>query len=133
MPTHPTEPLYRIKADLFKALAHPTRIQVLEVLAAEAEHATPVARLLEVTGCEASQLSQHLAVLKRAGVVASARSGNHVEYRLTAPVVAELLTTARAFLLSRLAGVADQLHAATELPPLPGASAQAVLDAAAQQ
>jgi len=133
VPTRATEPLYRIKADLFKSLAHPTRIQVLEVLAAAPEHHAGVARLLEVTGCEASQLSQHLAVLKRAGVVASVRSGNHVEYRLTAPVVAELLTTARAFLLNRLAGASDQLHAAAELPPLPGASAQAVLEAAGQQ
>lgn len=133
MPTRATEPLYRIKADLFKSLAHPTRIQVLEVLAADPDHHAGVTRLLEITGCEASQLSQHLTVLKRAGVVASVRTGNHVEYRLTAPVVADLLTTARAFLLSRLAGASDQLHAAAELPPLPGASAQAVLDTAVQQ
>lgn len=133
MPTRATEPLYRIKADLFKSLAHPTRIQVLEVLAADPDHQAPVGTLLEVTGCEASQLSQHLAVLKRAGVVASIRSGNQVKYQLTAPVVADLLTAARAFLLTRLAGVADQLSAATELPPLPGASAQVLLDAAAQQ
>ena len=133
MPTRATEPLYRIKSDLFKSLAHPTRIQVLEVLAADAHHRAGVGHLLEVTGGEASQLSQHLAVLKRAGVVASVRSGNHVQYQLTAPVVAKLLTTARAFLLTRLTGVADQLDAAAELPPLPGASAQALLDAAAQQ
>lgn len=133
MPTRATEPLYRIKADLFRSLSHPTRIQVLEVLAADADHQAAVGQLLEVTGCEASQLSQHLAVLKRAGVVASVRSGNHVQYRLTAPVVADLLTAARAFLLSQLSGAAGQLDAATELPPLPGASAQTLLDAAAQQ
>ncbi|WP_147918733.1 ArsR/SmtB family transcription factor [Ruania zhangjianzhongii] len=133
MPTRSTEPLYRIKADLFKSLAHPTRIQVLEVLAADPEHRAAVGHLLEVTGAEASQLSQHLAVLKRAGVVASGRTGNHVQYQLTAPVVAELLTTARAFLLTRLTGAADQLDAAAELPPLPGASAQALLDAAARR
>ena len=133
MLTRATEPLYRIKADLFRSLSHPTRIQVLEVLAADADHQAAVGQLLEVTGCEASQLSQHLAVLKRAGVVASVRSGNHVQYRLTAPVVADLLTAARAFLLSQLSGAAGQLDAATELPPLPGASAQTLLDAAAQQ
>lgn len=128
-----TEPLYRIKADLFKALAHPVRIQVLEVLAAAETEATPVSRLAEVTGAEASQLSQHLAVLKRSGVVSSRRIGNSVEYRLGEPVVAELLVVARAFLLGRLAGhqsdAANRLEAARRLPALPGASARTVLDA----
>lgn len=128
-----TEPLYRIKADLFKALAHPVRIQVMEVLAAAEGEATPVSRLAEVTGAEASQLSQHLAVLKRAGVVSSLRIGNAVEYRLAEPVVAELLVVARSFLLGRLAGhqadAAERLRAARRLPALPGASAQAVLEA----
>jgi DNA-binding transcriptional ArsR family regulator len=130
-----TEPLYRIKADLFKALAHPVRIQVLEVLAAAGGEATPASRLAEVTGAEGSQLSQHLAVLKRTGVVTSQRIGNAVEYRLGEPVVAELLVVARSFLLVRLAGHQadgeERLNAARRLPALPGASAQAVLDAGA--
>jgi ArsR family transcriptional regulator len=127
-----TRPLYAIKADLFKALAHPARIQVLEVLAAAPGLTAPVPRLLEATGAEPSALSQHLAVLKRAGVVRSTRTGNAVEYRLTEPLVAELLVVARAFLLTRLAATATpaQLGAARHLPALPGASAAAVLDAA---
>ena len=129
LPADATAPLYRIKAELFRCLAHPTRIQVLEVLAADADHTAPVSHLLEVTGCEPSQLSQHLAVLRRAGVVTSTRSGNAVEYRLAEPLVAELLVVARAFLLSSLAGASDQLEAARRLPALPGASARAVLDA----
>lgn len=128
-----TQPLYQIKADLFKALGHPTRIQVLEVLAAAADHTAPVSRLADVTRAEASQLSQHLAVLKRTGVVTSARTGNTVHYRLAEPLVAELLVVARAFLLSALAtdrdGATDRLRAARSLPALPGASAQAVLAA----
>jgi ArsR family transcriptional regulator len=127
--TDEAAPLYRIKAELFRCLAHPTRIQVLEVLAADAGHTAPVSDLLDVTGCEPSQLSQHLAVLRRAGVVTSTRSGNAVEYRLAEPLVAELLVVARAFLLSSLAGASDQLDAARRLPALPGASARAVLDA----
>ncbi|HWV79071.1 MAG TPA: metalloregulator ArsR/SmtB family transcription factor [Isoptericola sp.] len=128
-----TQPLYGIKADLFKALAHPARIQVLEVLAADPGHTAAVPRLLEATGAEPSALSQHLAVLKRAGVVESARTGNAVHYRLTEPLVAELLVVARAFLLRRLTGPdadAERLAAARRLPALPGASARTVLDAA---
>ncbi|MCP2265493.1 ArsR/SmtB family transcription factor [Promicromonospora thailandica] len=126
-----TQPLYAIKAELFKALAHPVRIRVLEEIAAGLDLSAPVSRLLDVTGAEPSALSQHLAVLKRAGVVDSTRSGNAVLYRLTEPLVADLLVVARAFLLSRLAGSDDdRLAAARRLPTLPGASARAVLEAA---
>ncbi|WP_369369855.1 ArsR/SmtB family transcription factor [Promicromonospora sp. Populi] len=128
-----TQPLYAIKAKLFKSLAHPVRIQVLEVLAADPGLAAPVSRLLEVTGTEPSALSQHLGVLKRVGVVESTRSGNAVQYQLAEPLVAELLVVARAFLLGHLAGLdADdsRLVAARHLPALPGASARAVLEAA---
>lgn len=123
-----TEPLYRIKADLFKCLAHPARIQVLEVLAADGT-AVSVARLLHVTGCMSSQLSQHLAVLRRAGLVTSSRSGNAVSYRLAEPLVAELLNVARAFLLAGLARDEAQIDAVRELPPLPGANPASLLDA----
>ncbi|MFI2363586.1 ArsR/SmtB family transcription factor [Promicromonospora sp. NPDC019610] len=127
------QPLYAIKAELFKSLAHPARIQVLEVLAAAPDLTAPVSRLLKVTGAEPSALSQHLAVLKRAGVVVSTRSGNAVQYRLAEPLVAELLLVARAFLLRRLAGLDaddERLTIARRLPTLPGASARAVLEVA---
>lgn len=115
-----TAPLYAIKAELFKSLAHPVRIRALEVLAAAPDDAAPVTDLLAATGAEASQLSQHLAVLKKAGVVTSSRSGNAVEYRLSQPLVAQLLVVARAFLQSTLADSSERLAAAQELPPLPG-------------
>lgn len=117
-----TAPLYAIKAELFKSLAHPVRIQVLEVLSAAADHTAPVSDLLDATGAEASALSQHLTVLKRAGVVTSTRHGNAVVYQLSEPLVAELLVVARAFLTSRLAHSAEQLAAADALPPLTGTS-----------
>lgn len=111
-------PLYRIKADLFKSLGHPTRIQVLEVLSASPDHRVEVRELLERLEVEPSQLSQHLAVLKSARVVTSARSGNAVVYRLSQPLVAELLVVARAFLRNSLTDASDQLRAADGLPPL---------------
>lgn len=120
-----------IPADLFECLAHPTRIQVLAVLAAAGADGASVTRLPEVTGGEASQLSQHLAVLRRTRVVTSSRTGNAVGYWLAEPLVAELLVVARAFLLAGLRPDSGWLRAARELPPLPGASAQAVPDAIA--
>ena len=53
-----SRPLYEVKANLFKGLAHPVRVRVLEVLAAAAD--VSVADLLADTGMEASNLSQHL-------------------------------------------------------------------------
>ena len=117
-----TAPLYAIKAELFRSLAHPVRIQVLEVLSAAPDHASPVSALLEVTGVEASALSQHLTVLKRAGVVTSTRHRNTVTYQLSEPRVAELLVVARAFLASRLGRSSAQLAVAERLPPLTGTS-----------
>lgn len=104
-------PLYEIKANLFKGLAHPARIRILELLAESPDEAVPVSYLLEETGLEASHLSQHLATLRRHGVVSSTRSANAVSYRLTHPKIVELLAIARIFLLDTLADSQRQLQA----------------------
>jgi ArsR family transcriptional regulator len=109
-------PLYEIKANLFKALAHPARIRILELLAAAPGTAAPVSFLLSETGLEASHLSQHLATLRRHKVVTSVRSANMVTYRIAHPKIAELLAIARAFLLDTLADSNEQLRLARDLP-----------------
>ncbi|WP_043437561.1 ArsR/SmtB family transcription factor [Arthrobacter sp. UNC362MFTsu5.1] len=109
-------PLYEIKANLFKALAHPARIRILELLSAAPDSAAPVSFLLAETGLEASHLSQHLATLRRHKVVTSVRSANAVTYRLAHPKIAELLAIARTFLLDTLADTSEQLRRAQELP-----------------
>lgn len=109
-------PLYEVKADLFKGLAHPLRIRVLEVLSSAPE--VPVATLLVETGLEASHLSQHLAVLRRHRLVLSERRGSQVFCRLAYPQVADLLRVARELLGAVLAGSGDQLRVAADLPPV---------------
>jgi len=109
-------PLYEIKANLFKALAHPARIRILELLAAAPDTAAPVSFLLSETGLEASHLSQHLATLRRHKVVTSVRSANMVTYRIAHPKIAELLAIARAFLLDTLKDSNEQLRLAQDLP-----------------
>jgi DNA-binding transcriptional ArsR family regulator len=117
-------PLYEIKANLFKALAHPARIRVLELLAAAPDTAAPVSYLLAETGLEASHLSQHLATLRRHRVVTSVRTANVVTYRLAHPKIAELLAISRIFLLDSLADSGEQFRLAQELPaaPLPASA-----------
>jgi DNA-binding transcriptional ArsR family regulator len=109
-------PLYEIKANLFKALAHPARIRILELLAAAPGAAAPVSYLLSETGLEASHLSQHLATLRKHKVVTSVRTANAVTYRLAHPKISELLAIARVFLLDSLADSNEQLRLARELP-----------------
>ncbi|MBD1318936.1 helix-turn-helix transcriptional regulator [Gordonia hankookensis] len=113
----PERPLYEIKANLFKALAHPARIRVLEVLSANGDP-TAVSELLTITEIEPTRLSQHLAVLKRHHVVAAQRVGNSVFYELAHPEIAELLVIARTFLAATLGARRDQLDAIASLPPL---------------
>lgn len=110
-------PLYEIKANLFKALAHPARIRMLEILSTSPDP-TPVSELLAATGIEPTLLSQHLAVLKRHHVVSGRREGNAVYYELAHPKIAELLAIARTFLAATLAARRDQIDALDALPPL---------------
>ena len=90
-----SKPLYQVKAEFFKTLAHPARIRVLELLG-EREHA--VAEMLPEVGIEPANLSQQLAVLRRAGLVVARKEGSTVHYSLTSPQVAELLAVARRIL-----------------------------------
>lgn len=113
-------PLYEVKANLFKGLAHPFRIRVLELLAASAE--VSVAELQRELDIEASHLSQHLTVLRRHLLVESERRASHVFYRLSDPSVADLLAVARRLLLGVLEHDQERLAGARELPALPAVS-----------
>lgn len=99
MPFTPGRPLSEAKADLFKALGHPARVRVLELLA-EREHT--VGELAAGTGLELSHLSQQVSVLRKAGLVESRRKGNNVVCALPDPQIAELLAVARGLIGVRL-------------------------------
>lgn len=113
----PNRPLYEVKAGLFKGLAHPLRIRILEVLSSADE--ASVSEILAVTELEASHLSQHLAVLRRNRLVASERRGSLVYYRLAYPQVADLLRVARALLGEILQSTQQQLIERDGLPQIP--------------
>jgi len=92
-------PIAQLKAELFKALAHPVRVQVLEQLVAGERS---VGSLAEALGIELSSLSQQLGVLRRAGVVITRRVGNTIYYALREPGMAELLAAAKRMLVANL-------------------------------
>lgn len=109
-------PLYEIKANLFKALAHPARIRALELLSGSPGETATVADLLARMDIEPSHLSQHLRVLRRHGVVRSLRQASHVHYTLAHPGVSGLLAIAREFLVDSVAA-----RSAVPGPPPTGA------------
>jgi ArsR family transcriptional regulator len=81
-------PLRVFKAQLFQALAHPTRIAIVEALRG-GEVST--AALLADLGIEQANLSQHLAVLRAKHVVVARKAGNQVHYMLRDPVLTQVL------------------------------------------
>jgi len=98
-------PLYQAKADFFRTLGHPARIRILELLS-ERDHA--VHELLGAIEIAPSNLSQQLAVLRRAGLVVQRREGAEVVYSVSVPEVRDLLLAARVILRSLIDGQ-DQL------------------------
>jgi DNA-binding transcriptional ArsR family regulator len=98
-------PLYQAKAEFFRTLGHPARIRVLELLS-ERDHA--VHELLAAIEIEPSNLSQQLAVLRRAGLVQQRREAGEVVYSVSVPEVRDLLLAARVILRGVIDGQ-DQL------------------------
>lgn len=101
-------PLHQAKAELFRTLGHPVRIRVLELLQ---DGPRPVHELLAELSIEASNMSQHLAILRRAGIVTSSRDGSSVFYTLSSPDIADLMSVARRVLATVLADQAELLQA----------------------
>jgi ArsR family transcriptional regulator len=92
-------PVSEVKAELFKAIGHPARIRVLEVLS---EGARSVSEMQPLVGIESSHLSQQLGILRRAGLVTTRKEGASVIYSLADPALAELLSVAKRLLISSL-------------------------------
>ena len=120
MLSDPNRPLYEVKAGLFKGLAHPIRIRILELLSSAPE--ASVTDLLNEIELEPSHVSQHLAVLRRNRLVVSERRGSLVFYRLAYPQVADLLRVARALLGEILETTQQQLIERDQLPAIPAGS-----------
>jgi DNA-binding transcriptional ArsR family regulator len=84
----PEESLRRFKADIFQALAHPTRIAILEFLG---KGELSAGELIEKLGMEQANVSQHLAVLRAKRIVANRKAGNQVFYSVRGPIIVKVL------------------------------------------
>jgi DNA-binding transcriptional ArsR family regulator len=81
--------LYGARARILKALAHPTRLFIVERLARKSHC---VCELADMVGADQSTVSQHLAILRSAGIVADEKRGRQVWYRVHTPCVLDFLS-----------------------------------------
>ncbi|MGG3451647.1 MULTISPECIES: ArsR/SmtB family transcription factor [Bacillaceae] len=84
--------MQQFKADFFKALAHPLRIKILELLA---EGDKSVNELQSLAGSEGSTVSQQLTILRGKNIVTGTKDGTRVIYSLRDPMIVELLSVAK--------------------------------------
>jgi len=94
-----SDPVYVLKAQLFRVLGHPVRIRILELLL---EGERSVGELQVALSLDSSGTSQHLAALRGQGVLESRRAGVSVYYRIRDPRVSQLLVVAKQILTSAL-------------------------------
>lgn len=86
--------LRNFKAEIFQALAHPTRIAIAEVLCRGEMSAGQIIQLLEL---EQANASQHLSVLRTKRIVTARKEGNQVFYSLRDRALGEVLDSLRAY------------------------------------
>jgi DNA-binding transcriptional ArsR family regulator len=78
---------YAARAKVVKAMAHPTRLFIVDELSRSGERC--VCELTEMIGADISTVSKHLSLLKTAGIVDDDKRGNMVYYRLGMPCVVQ--------------------------------------------
>lgn len=98
--THHMDEVYRLQVEVLKTLANVRRLEIIHLLA---DGPREVSRLAEEMGISEPNVSQHLAVMRSAGVVEAERNGRKVRYRLADPEIIEACETMRGVLSRRLA------------------------------
>ncbi len=108
----------RLQAEVLKVLCSPKRLEIIHRLA---EEPMEVGRLAAELGIPQPNVSQHLAVLRTAGLVEATREGREITYRLTDPDVIVACDVMRGVLerrLARLARLADSARMPDLLVPV---------------
>ncbi|HLK22663.1 MAG TPA: metalloregulator ArsR/SmtB family transcription factor [Bryobacteraceae bacterium] len=96
-----SDALRQFKAEIFQALAHPTRIAIVELLR---NGPMPAGKLIERLGIEQANASQHLAVLRSKQIVVNRKEGNQVFYSLRNPILSEVLDLMRRYFQEHISG-----------------------------
>jgi ArsR family transcriptional regulator, arsenate/arsenite/antimonite-responsive transcriptional repressor len=79
-----TQALYEARARIIKAMAHPSRLFIIEELK---KNERSVGELTELIGSDTSTVSKHLSVLKNSGIIVDERRGTSIIYQLKTPCI----------------------------------------------
>jgi ArsR family transcriptional regulator len=101
------EMLRTYKANIFRALSHPTRIAILELLR---DREISARAIQEKLGLEQANLSQHLAILRSHQIVVNRKDGNQVFYSIRNPVMVQVLDIMRRYIQGSLADAVQMLE-----------------------
>jgi ArsR family transcriptional regulator len=104
-----TQARYQARAKVIKALAHPTRLFIVDQLS---DTEKCVNELRDLIGVDMSTVSKHLSVLKDAGVVADDKRGLQVYYRLRVPCILNLFGCIEGVLRANAEAQADAMDPA---------------------
>jgi DNA-binding transcriptional ArsR family regulator len=99
--------LRKFKAGIFKVLAHPTRIHIIETLR---EKERSVGGILQIVKVEPANLSQHLSVLRHNHLVVTRKEANMVLYSLRDPLLADVLDAMRKYFQRHLGDSIEMLR-----------------------
>jgi len=105
--------LRRFKADIFQALAHPTRIAIIELLEGGELSA---GELIGKLGMEQANVSQHLAVLRSKQLVVHRKVGNQVFYSVRDPIIIKVLALMRRYFQKHLKEALELLNRMDSTP-----------------
>jgi ArsR family transcriptional regulator len=100
--------LRQFKADFFQALAHPTRIAIVEQLR---NGELSAGALIERLGIEQANASQHLAVMRAKNILVNRKAGNQVFYSVRDPLIIEVLDIMRRYFHAHMSEVLATLQA----------------------
>lgn len=113
------QPIQRVKAEFFRTLGHPIRVRVVGLLK---DGEMTVGQLQAELGIDSSGASQHLAAMRRAGILEARKEGTSVHYSVRDPRVFQLMESARQVIGSHLEEANALLGELGEEAPGEGAS-----------
>lgn len=93
------ERIYVLHAELCKVFSHPYRLRIIDVLR---DGELPVTAIARATGSSLTNVSQHLGLMRRQGILTYRRQGKSLLYRLTNPRLAEAFDILRELLVERI-------------------------------
>ncbi len=109
-----SDALRQFKSEIFQALAHPTRIAIVEALR---DGELSAGQLIDRLGLEQANASQHLAILRAKQVVVNRKAGNQVFYSIRDPALIKVLDILRRYFYSQLSSTVSMLAEVEQAGP----------------